>query len=74
MSTPRIDVARLGLAVHEAGHAVVGVVHGAQLQRATISGRSGALSGCTEFSAASFQTGGPLVYRTHVTHADVCRD
>lgn len=58
---------RLELAVHEAAHAVVGVVHGARLLRAKLAADS--TSGHTQFTAESFTAGGPLVYRSHIAAA-----
>ncbi len=65
--TRRPDPRRLHLAVHEAAHAVVGVIHGARLLRATLASDGNA--GHTQFTAASFTNGGPQVYRSHIAAA-----
>jgi len=57
----------LSLAVHEAAHAVVGVIFGAQVQRVslTVDGSSGR----TDFDPDSFAAGSPAVYRSYIAAA-----
>lgn len=65
---PLPDATRLGLAVHEAAHAVIGVIHGARLLTASLA-RDGS-SGHTQFTAESFANAArPQVYRCHVAAA-----
>lgn len=61
------DPRRLSLAVHEAAHAVVGVVHGARLLKAALA-VDGA-SGHTQFTAQSFAAGPSSAYRSHIASA-----
>lgn len=54
------------LAVHEAAHAVVGTVYGAEVDRATIADDGS--SGCCQFTGASFGVT-PTRYRAHIAAA-----
>jgi hypothetical protein len=67
MTAARPDLRRLELAVHEAAHAVIGVIHGARVQRVSLA--ADGATGRTDFTAGSFTTGSPVVYRTHIAAA-----
>ena len=70
MTTPRTltdaDRRHIALAVHEAAHAVVGVLHGAQLDSATVADNHS--DGACRFTAAGFGTT-PTHYRAHIAAA-----
>jgi hypothetical protein len=60
------DWQRIALAVHEAGHAVVGVLYGATIERAALA--DDGTDGQCEFTAASFGPT-PRAYRSHIAAA-----
>lgn len=69
-NTRRPEPRRLALAVHEAAHAVIGVVHGARIQKVGLNtDGAGRISGHTDFDPVSFAAGAPSVYRSHIAAA-----